>query len=156
MSPGSPPWEEYLTGRFPAYLLPEAFRLALPEDVAARFLELDHAGTGSDPISLLRAASVIAARSADVQELCLTRLPDLRLRLPRRSEAERRARVGELRGLLDVPATLQRRMTGRLHEVIFRARTVPRTTPENVLVSAVVSRLLSILRDLRAAGVFGR
>src|SRR5207245_585671 len=105
---------------------------------------------------LLRAASVMAARAADIRDLALTQLPDLARQLPRRTEVERRARVGELRGLLDAPATLHRRATGRLHEIVSRARRPQHRPPEDVLLGTVAARLLSILRELRAAGVLGR
>src|SRR5262249_10159038 len=113
------PWEELLAEHFPGYLLPEAYRRALPEDVAARFL----AKIGGAPRQLfvLRAASVIAARSEDIRELALALLPDLAQR--RYTVPDRRVAMGELRGHLDVHATLRRRATGRLHEIVARART---------------------------------
>jgi hypothetical protein len=155
---GTPPqalsWEDFLAGCFPGYLLPEALVRAMPEDVALRFLA--RVGGSPEHLGLLRAASVVAARGAEIRELCLHALPDLARRIPRRLEAERRARVGELRGLLDAPATLQRRMSGRLHEIVSRARRPLRLPPEDVLLGGAASRLLSILRGLREAGVTGR
>ncbi len=149
-----PPWEAFLAEHFPGYLLPDTYRRALPDDVAARFLA--RIGGGPRQLFLLKAASVVAARSEAVRELALTRLPDLLQRLPRRTEPERRAHHGELHGRLDAPATLQRRLTGRRTELVARA---PRARPkplEDVLLRAVTARLLAILGELRAAGVIGR
>jgi hypothetical protein len=150
----SAPWESFVAEHFPGYLLPEAFRRALPEDVAARFLT--RIGGAPGHLSLLRAASVISARSDAVQELALARLPDLLARRLPRPEVEWCVRQGELRGRLDVAATLRRRMTGRLTELVARVPRARRRRPEDVLLWAVVSRLLAILRELRAAGVIGR
>jgi hypothetical protein len=47
-------------------------------------------------------------------------------------------------------------MTGRLDEIVSRARRPPRLLPEDVLLAAVATRLLALLRELRAAGVLGR
>src|SRR5439155_11063081 len=110
------------------YLLPDAFRRAIPEEVAARFLA--RIGAGPRHLFLLRAASVMSAEAAVIRDLALTQLPDLAQRLLRRWEVERRARVGELRGHLDAPATLHRRMTGRLNEIVTRARRPLRCPPE--------------------------
>jgi hypothetical protein len=148
------PWEVFLADHFPGYLLPEAYRRALPEDVAAHFLE--RIGGSPRQLSLVRSASVIAARCDDIGELALTQLPDLARRLPRRTEVERRARHGELRGRLDAAVTMQRRMTGRLTEIVARAPRAQSPLPEDVLLGAVAARLVTILRELRAAGVIGR
>ena len=151
----APPWEAYLAEHFPGYLLPEAYRRALPEDVAARFLE--RLGGSGGHLFLLRAASVLSAHAAGIRALALTHLPDLASRLPRGAETERRARAGELRGKLDVPATAQRRVAGRRDEIVSRAPSRnPRPAPENVLLAAVAARLVSTLRALRDAGVLGR
>src|SRR5262249_21376721 len=147
-------WEAFLAEHFPGYLLPDACRRALPENVAASFLE--RISGNPRHLFLLRAASVLSARAGTIQELALTHLPDLARRAPRRMEADRRPRVGELRGLLDAPATLQRRMTGRLNEIVSRARRPPRLLPEDVLLAAVAARLVATLRELRTAGVLGR
>jgi hypothetical protein len=148
------PWEAYLAEHFPGYLLPDTYRRALPEDVAARFL--DRIGSGARQLFLLRAASVVAAEADAIRELALTRLPDLVNRLPRRPEPEQRIRHGEIHGRLDAPATLQRRLTGRVTELVARAPRRRRDPPEDVLLRAVAVRLLTILRELRGAGVIGR
>ena len=148
------PWDAFLSEHFPGYLLPEASRRALPEDVAAQFLS--RLGGGPRQLFLLRAASVLAARSDDVRALALTLLPELLRQPPRRTETERHVRHGELRGRLDAPATLHRRLTGRATELVSRAPRPRRRPPEDLLLASVTARLLSMLRELRAAGVTGR
>jgi hypothetical protein len=71
-------------------------------------------------------------------------------------ETERRARVGELRGRLDVPATAQRRVSGRRDQIVSRVPRPARLAPEDVLLAATAARLASTLRALRDAGVLGR
>jgi hypothetical protein len=150
----APPWEAYLTERFPGYLLPESLGRALPEEVARRFLE--RIGGDARHLALLRATSVLSARAADVRALCLVHLPDLRRRPLARAEARRRTRRGELRGRLDAAATLERRMTGRIVEIVAREPVPPAHPPEDVLLAAVTRRLLRAICELEAAGVLGR
>jgi hypothetical protein len=149
----APPWEAFLAEHFPGYLLPAAYLRAVPEDVAARFLER----TAGSPrqLFLLRAASVLSACSADVRELALTHLPDVARRLRARTETERRDGAGALRGRLDVPATARLRVAGRIDAIVARTRRPPRFAPEDVLLAAVAARLASVLGALRDAGVLG-
>lgn len=154
------PWEAFLDACFPGYLLPEAYLRALPEDEAVRFLaRLGGGGVGGGggprQLFLLRATSVLAAHADAVRELALERLPELAARR-RHGQVEPRACAGQLRGRLDVPATLRRRIEGRRHEIVVRAPRPPRRAPEDVLLHAAVTRLLAVIRELRAAGVVGR
>jgi hypothetical protein len=147
-------WEAFLAEHFPGYLLPEAYRRALPEGAAERFLA--RLGGGPRQLFLLRAASVIAAHADAIRDFALVRLPALRAHLPARAEHVRRVCAGELRGRLDVPATLRLRWAGRPAEIASRVPRPQRDRPEDTLVEAVAGRLFDVLRELRTAGVLGR
>jgi hypothetical protein len=149
----APPWEAFLEACFPAYLLPESFVRALPEDAAARLL----ARIGGRPgaIALLRAASVVAAHEGAIHRFALDELPSLARSLAPRASIERRPSPGELRGRLDVPATLRRRVEGHPADLVTRAPRRDGDRPEDVLVKSVAARLSGVLRDLVDAGLAG-
>src|SRR6185503_9831921 len=147
------PWETFIAAHFPGYLLPEAQRSALSEEAAARFLE----ALFGDPqrLFLLRAASVLSPRVTDLEELALRALPRLAEGLPRRAEVHRRAWEGRVEGRLDVTATLQRRLGGRVTEFVGRTRRREMDSPEDVLVKGVASRLLEVLGEVERSGLVG-
>jgi hypothetical protein len=147
-------WEAFLAEHFPGYLLPEACRRALPEDAAARFLA--RLGGGPRQLFLLRAAGVVAAQAAAIRAFALDLLPALAHHLPARAERERRVGHGELRGRLDVAATIQRQLAGRPLDLVGRAPRLQRGRPEDALAKAVAERLRDVLFELTGAGVLGR
>jgi hypothetical protein len=146
----APAWEAYLAERFPGYLLPEAYRRALPEEAAARFLE--RLSGRADQLFVLRASSVVAREADAIQTFALDELPRLAKSLPPRSEIEQRVWEGKAPGRLDVPATLQRRRQGRISELVTRVRQRHVGSPENVLAKVAARRLASVLAALRSAG----
>ncbi|MFT3768308.1 MAG: hypothetical protein QM820_22895 [Minicystis sp.] len=146
-------WEVFLAEHFPGYLLPEAQRRALPEDAAACFLA--RLGGGPRQLFLLRAASVVATHADAIRAYALEALPALAAHLPARTEIERRTSAGELRGRLDVPATIRLRLAGRPTDLAARAPRPRRDRPEDVLAKAVAIRLCEVIRELSAAGVLG-
>jgi hypothetical protein len=81
----TPPWETFLASCFPGYLLPEAYRSALPEPIAARFLE--RLGGGPRRLFLLRATSVVAAHADAICRFALDALPALAAALPARARS---------------------------------------------------------------------
>jgi hypothetical protein len=150
---GAPPWEAFLAACFPAYLLPESFVQALPAGAAALLLARISGRPGA--LALLRAASVVAAHQGTIHRLALRELPALSRALALRSTIERRASPGELRGRLDVPATVRRRLEGHGADLVARASRRAGHRPEDVLLKAVVLRLSRTLRDLVGAGLAG-
>ncbi|APR81132.1 Hypothetical protein A7982_06479 [Minicystis rosea] len=152
MSRGEP-WESFLRSHFPGYLLPEALRRALPEDAAARFLA--RLGGGPRQLFLLRAASVASAHADSIHAFACAALPALAAHLPARSILERRVSSGELRGRLDVAATLRLHLAGRAVALAARAPRSRRDRPEDVLAKAVAVRLDEVIRELSRAGVIG-
>lgn len=144
------PWESFIAEHFPGYLLPGAFRRALSEEAAARFLARV---SGHDrQLFLLRAASVLSGRVDDLRELALRQLPRLIENLPPRTEVETREWEGPHHGRLDVSATLKRRLEGRLSSSVLRLPRRRLDRPENALVKVVATRLHTILVALRASG----
>ncbi len=75
--------------------------------------------------------------------------------LPARVTIERRVSAGELRGRLDVAATLRLRFAGRPAEIAARAPRPRRDRPEDVLARLSPARLVDVIRELARAGVIG-
>lgn len=149
----APPWDRFLEEHFPGYLLPESAAHTLSEEAAARFLE--RISGRPDQLGLLRAASTLAPRIPMLRAFALHELPDLVRRLPARTETKLREWEGGFQGRLDVRATLAHHVAGQRTRFVTRARDRRFDLPENVLVRAVGTRLLSVLGRLRQAGVVG-
>ena len=146
-------WEDFVIEHFPAYLLPQAYRRALPAEAAARFLERLAERPGSRALFQLRAVSVLAARAADIRAFALDELPLLLASLPPRAQADARLATGAIEGRLDVPATLKQRLEGRPGHAVLRSPRIHFNRPESILLKAVAARLLEVLRAVR--GVAG-
>lgn len=153
MSPALP-WEEFLRLHFPGYLLLDARLSELSEEAATRFLE----GLGGRPgeLAVLRAASLFAARAADLDAFARVQLPALLRALPQRAATERQSFEGRAPGRLDVPATLRSRLEGRSTRFTVHAPRLRADRPENALVKAVARRIVAIATILDRAGVAAR
>jgi len=147
----SEPWEDFFAAHFPGYLLPEAYRRSLPEEAAARFLE--QLGRRRDELSLFAAVSVVSAHIEDIERFALRELPHMLRSLPSITESERRSSEGALKGRLDASATLRRRLSGSSTQIVSRSRKKSFDPPENILLKAVMKRLVEIIAGLRRAGV---
>lgn len=147
------PWREFLAARFIGYLLPASAAARLPADQAARFLE--RLSGRPHQLALLREASVLAPRGAAFERLVRRTLPDLVRALPFRSQVVTRTWEGGYHGRLDVRQTLTAWMTGARSTFVTRSRRRDASLPENVLVRAVVQRLLAVLASQRSSGVLG-
>ena len=148
------PWEAFLRLHFPGYLLPDASLGELTEEAAVRFLE----GLGARPgeLEILRAASLFAAREADLDAFARVHLPALLSALPQRAQASSQSWEGRAPGRLDVAATLRSRMEGRSTRFTVHARSRSPDRPENVLVKSVARRLFALAAALARAGVLAR
>jgi hypothetical protein len=143
-------WEVFLIDHFPGYLLPQAYRRALPAEAAARFLE--RLGEAPRSLFLLRASSFLAARAEAIRAFVLEELPPLIASLPPRAQTDARIVTGSIEGRLDIPATLKQRLEGRAAHAVIRAPRLRRDRPETLLLKAVAARLLDVLRAFRSAG----
>jgi len=146
-------WEAFLAEHFPGYLLPETGAQALSVEAAARFLE----GISGEPrqLFLLLATSALSPRIAAIEDLALRELPRLVRGMPAQAEVVRQVTLGQLRGQLDVRATLERRLGGRPTELVARARRRQIDQRENVLVKALARRLVAVIGELCALGAVG-
>lgn len=145
------PWEAFFAEHFPAYLLPQSLRRALPAEVAARFLER----LCDEPraLFLLRASSLLAARAEDIRAFVLEELPLLALSLPPRAQSDARLVLGGVEGRLDVPATLKKqKLEGRPSHAVVRSVRLRFDRPETLLLKAVAARLLEVLSAVRGTG----
>ena len=155
-------WEAFLAEHFPAYLLPQAYCRALPAEAAARFLDRLYKDTNTNTnaknlrdLFLLRAVSFLAAHAGEIRAFVFEELPLLISSLPPRAQADARLVTGAIEGRLDIPATLKQRLEGRAGHAIIRSSRVRFDRPEALLLKAVATRLLEILRAIRGAGGAG-
>lgn len=147
----SAPWEEFLAAHFPAFLLPHSAVCALPVEQAATFLE-QLTGRPHE-LSLLRAVSALAPHAEDIAHFATVELSSLVHRLEARTVNETHQSEGAFRGRLDVPRTSMLWSQGRRTAFVSQVARRDFDRPENLLVRATVERLLSVLTDLRQAGV---
>ena len=147
------PWEAYLAERLPGYLLPEAGRRVAPEDEARRFL--GRIGERPEERALLYAASLWAAHAPAIVAYAAHDLPALCRCAPRAPIRERRVAAGELRGRLDVPATMARALAGRPDQIVAIAPRRETATESSalVLVRSTAVRILDLCGALRAGGL---
>jgi hypothetical protein len=142
-------WEDELREYFPAYLLPASATEALSRAAASRFL--DRLTKRADALTLLLAVSALAPRADDVREFA-RQLRLLTPTLPSSTEMERVETDGQLRGRMDVPATLKLRHGGNPGRMVSRTRRRRFDLPENVLLTATAQRLAALLIELDDAG----
>jgi len=145
------PWEAFLRGHFPGYLLPESQRTHIDAADAARFLERL---TGRpQQLHLLLGASILAAHLAELRTFALEQLPQLVRVITARSEVHPKVWEGGYQGRLDVQATLTRHLSGETTRFVTRARRRRFDLPEQILVRATAKGLTAVLAGLRHAGV---
>lgn len=144
-------WQEVLDTYFPAYLLPNACRHAIPVDCAVRFLERLTGNPGH--LRVLRMVSLLSAKRESAEQFAFESLPDLVRVLPSQSISLTREWRGGFHGRLDIPGTLGAQRAG--DPTLFVTRTRRRTfnLPENQLVRTVAEQLLAWISELRRAGV---
>lgn len=159
-------WEAFLAEHFPAYLLPRAYRSALPAEAAARFLERFYIDTAENndfskgSLFLLRAVSFLSAHADKIRAFVFDDLPSLAASLPPRAQADARIVDGTAGGRLDIQATLKRRLEGRAGQTVIRSPAIRFDRPEAILLKYVAARILELLRALRdiagghLAGIF--
>ncbi len=149
MSPKDEPedWERFVRARCPSYLLPSACNQKLPIEVAERLLERLTGRPGQ--LQVLRNASLLSARLAELRTFTGEALPDLCRVLPSTSHASRRVWEGGYAGRLDVRATLAYRVAGDRSYFVTRERRRSFDLPENVLVRRVAERLAESIELLR-------
>lgn len=151
MNEGQEAWEAYLASHFIGYLLPASAATQLEPDQAQRFIErLTGKPHGFD---LLRGASVLAAHAFEVESFVEVQLPALLRVLPSRNEVVVRRWEGGFHGRLDLRRTLAERLSGSASTFYTSARRRDHSRPENVLLRALVERLVSQVTNLRQAGV---
>ena len=149
-----PSWEDFLRLHFPGYLLPDSARHELSEEAALRLLEALGARPGE--LGILRAVSLFAAHTSDLDAFARVHLPALARALPQHTSSEPRSWEGRVPGRLDVAATLRSRMEGRSTRFTVRAQKRSPDRPENVLVKSVARRLVAVASSLDRAGVLAR
>lgn len=149
-------WEAWLAGRFPGYLLPGGESRPLDKEAAEAFLQRFDPDRRSD-LELVCAASLFSSpdSGARLREFVHEALPDLLRSLPSETRPERREWRGGFRGRLDPRATLQAHMAGDTTTFVTQDRHRHFDLPENLLVRAVVGRLLHLGERLERAGLLG-
>lgn len=147
-------WEAFLEAHFPGYLLPQSAVRELRVEQAAAFLE-QLTGRPHE-LSLLRAVSTLAPHAPDVARFATDELPSLVRRLDARTVTESLRSEGAFRGRLDVRRTSMLWSQGRRGSFVSQIPRRDFDRPENVLVRATVERLLSVVTDLRQAGVLAQ
>jgi hypothetical protein len=144
-------WQAYLASTFPGYLLPESAQTQLSVAEAAQFLA---AISGrADSLEVLRAASLLSPRVQELLQLVTRDLVELARGLPSRTDLETRHWQGGFRGKLHLPQTLALHAQGDRTRFVTQSRVRTFDLPENILVRAVCTRLVSVLKFLREAGV---
>jgi hypothetical protein len=132
-------------------VLPASAATRLDEEEARRFLERL---TGRPhQLDLLRATAVLAPRSNEIEDLASRWLPDLLRVLPSRNKVVTREWEGGFHGRLDIRRTLAAWLGGSRSTFVTSARRRDYSLPENVLVRAVLERLVWHIANLRHAGV---
>ena len=149
-----PSWEDFLRLHFPGYLLPDSARHELSEEAALRLLEALGARPGE--LGILRAVSLFAAHTSDLDAFARVHLPALARALPQHTSSEPRSWEGRVPGRLDVAATLRSRMEGRSTRFTVRAQKRSPDRPENGRVKSVARRLVAVASSLDRAGVLAR
>jgi hypothetical protein len=151
MSLGQEAWEGYLASRFIGYLLPASAATRLGPDEARRFL----AGLTSKPhgLDLLRSSAVLAAHADQFGAFAASHLPALLRVLPSRNEVVIRRWEGGFHGRLDLRRTAGERLAASASTFFTSSRRRNHSRPENVLVRALVERIVSEVSNLRQAGV---
>ncbi|KYF74838.1 hypothetical protein BE11_36870 [Sorangium cellulosum] len=128
-------------------------REALPREVAERFLARL---TGqSSALGVLLAASALSP-VADVVRAFARELPLVARILSSHTRVERVESDGVVRGRLDVPATLRRKLAGGPSRVVSRVRERHFELPENVLLVVTADRLIRILVELGKCGAISK
>ncbi|MCP3099817.1 hypothetical protein LZ198_13160 [Myxococcus sp. K15C18031901] len=151
MTTASAPWEDFLRGHFPGYLLPESHRQGIDAADAARFLE--RITQRPEQLHLLLLASLFAARMDALRDFAWVQLPELIRTLHARTEVHAKTWEGGYQGRLDVRATLAHHLNGNPTRFVTRARRRRFDLPEQLLLRATVRRLIAELAKLRLAGV---
>ena len=144
-------WETYLRARFPGYLLPESAANSLSADQASRFLE--SLTRRSDCFELVRAASFLAPRAAQLRDFVAGPLLELLRGLPSRTTTSRREWQGGYHGRLHIGDTLAMRLQGRTTSFVTLVQQRNFDLPENVFLRAVCERLLKLLVLVRKSEV---
>ncbi len=143
-------WEQELREHFPAYLLPAAENVGLSRESAERFL--DRLWGKQESLKLLLATSALAPAAALVREFS-SLLPGIANALPSRTEVMRSDHEGHIRGRVDMPATLRKKLSGKQSLVVCRTPERQFDFPENVLLVATADRLASVLVQLEEQGL---
>lgn len=143
-------WEAELREHFPGYLLPASGREVLPREAAERFLA--RLGGKADALTLLLAASALSPVADKVRDFA-RELPLAARVLPSRTEVARVESEGHVRGRLDVPGTLRKKLAGGPGRIVSRVRERCFDLPENVLLVVTAHRLAGLLARLEEGGV---
>lgn len=139
-------WRDELREHFPGYLLPASVREALSREAAERFLA--RLSGQPDALELLLAASALSPAADDVRAFARELLLVARGLSPR-TRVERVEIEGAIRGRLDLPATLRKRLAGGPHVLVSRVHSRHFEVPENVLLVVTANRLVGLLTRLK-------
>jgi hypothetical protein len=146
-------WEQELREHFPGYLLPAASVSSVSREAAANFL----AGLSgeSDALDLLLTESALASVATDVN-LFAKHLPLAARVLASTTTVDRLEGEGQVRGRLDVSATLRRRLSAGACRVTSRVRRRSFDLDENVFLVGVADMLVVLLNRLRKRGAIAQ
>jgi hypothetical protein len=144
-------WDAYLASRFVGYLLPASAAFRLAETEARRFLQ--RLTSRPNQLDLLRTSAALSPYSDRFETFAGRLLPDLLRVLPSRNSVVVRRWEGGYHGRLDIRRTFSERVGGSTSSFVTSARRRDHSLPENVLVCAVLERLVSAIKDLHQAKI---
>lgn len=151
MSQARPTWEQYLASRFVGYLLPASGASRLGEAEARRFLHRLTARPNA--LDLLRTSAALAPNAERIATFAGRLIPSLLRELPSQNAVVVKRWEGGYHGRLDIRRTLAERLAGSAGTFVTSARRRDYSLPENVLVRAVIERLVSEVSNLHQAKI---